>query len=99
MTTPNIIDSGYRIGDNSEGIVIESYQAIPDSFIQDLKNERAANRNSAAGDYHRVASIPVAVADKWIREGRDFDNASVKEIRGWLMAENLDAFITSDKAF
>ena len=46
---------------------------------------------------HRVASIPVAVVEKWMREGRDFNNASVKEILGWLKAENLDAFITSDK--
>lgn len=92
-----LIDQEVKFDENAEGLVIERYQAIPDQFLSNLKAERDANRNSVAGDMHRVASIPVAVVEKWMREGRDFNNASVKEILGWLKAENLDAFITSDK--
>ena len=91
------IDSDFRFGENSDGLVLERYQAIPDQFLSNLRDERFRNRNSAAGDMHRVASIPVAVVDKWKSEGRDFDNAKISEILGWLRAENLDAFITSDK--
>ena len=95
--THNLIDQQVKFDENAEGLVIERCQAIPDQFLKGLKDERDSNRNSAAGDMHRVASIPVAVVEKWMREGRDFNNASVKEILGWLKAENLDAFITSDK--
>lgn len=93
----NFIDSDYRFEENSEGLVLERFQAIPDAFLQSLRDERHANRNTAAGETHRVASIPVAVVDKWKSEGRDFDNAKISEILKWLRAENLDAFITSDK--
>jgi len=92
-----LIDSDYRFEENSDGLVLERFQAIPDQFLQNLRNERAANKNTVAGEMHRVASIPVAVVDKWKSEGRDFDNAKISEILTWLRAENLDAFITSDK--
>lgn len=98
-TKTNIVDSDYNIGENADGLVIERYQAIPNDFMATLKAERDANRNSAAGEMHRVASIPVVVIDKWKREGFDFDNAPVKDILLKLKAEHLDGFITSDKAF
>ena len=97
--TNKLVDSDYNIDENSDGLVIERYQAIPAEFMAGLRNERQANRNTAAGEMHRVASIPVVVIDKWKREGFDFDNAPVKEILLKLKAEHLDGFITSDKAF
>lgn len=92
-----IYDSDYNIDENAEGLVIERYQAIPHNFIENLKQERFDNKSRGAGEYHRAASIPVAVVDKWKAEGRDFDNAKVSEILGWLRAEGLDYFITTDK--
>lgn len=92
-----LIDSDFTFHENSEGLVLERFQAIPDQFLSNLRDERFANRSSTAGELHRVASIPVAVVDKWKAEGRDFDNAKISEILKWLRAENLDAFITSDK--
>lgn len=97
IDTTKLIDSDYRFDENSEGLVLERFQAIPDQFLSGLRDERARNRNTAAGEMHRVASIPVAVVDKWKSEGRDFDNAKVSEILKWLREENLDAFICSDK--
>ena len=46
----------------------------------------------------KVASIPVAVADKWMREGFNIYHASGKEILKRLRDENLDAFITTKKS-
>lgn len=48
----------------------------------------------------KVASIPVVVAEKWRSEGFDITdpNTDVKEVLRRLRAENLDAFITTDKA-
>lgn len=95
--TTKLIDSDYRFEENSDGLVLERFQAIPDQFLKNLRDERSRNRNTAAGEMHRVASIPTAVVDKWISEGRDFNNAKVTEILRWLKEENLDAFICSDK--
>jgi hypothetical protein len=94
----NLIDSGVKFDENTDGLVIQTYQAIPQEFTDALKAERFHNSQSrVSGEYHRVASIPTAVVDKWMREGFDFWNASAKTILAKLKLENLDAFITSDK--
>jgi hypothetical protein len=94
-----LIDSGVAFDENSDGLVIQTYQEIPQQFIDSLKNERFENSQSRVkGEYHRVASIPVVVIDKWSREGFDFYTADVKEILAKLKLEGLDYFITSDKA-
>lgn len=94
----NISESNFGFDENSEGLILKTSQAIPDSFLKDLREERFESKHRRANDYHRVASIPVVVVDKWIREGYDFHNASVKEILIKLRSENLEAFITTDKA-
>ena len=47
----------------------------------------------------KVASIPVVVVEKWQKEGFDImdPNTDIKEVLRRLHAENLDAFITTDK--
>lgn len=91
-------DSGFALNNYTDGSVIETFQTIPTEFTDDLKAERFANSQSRVkSEYHRVASVPVVVVDKWIREGFDFWKAGAKEILARLKAENLDVFITSDK--
>jgi hypothetical protein len=49
----------------------------------------------------KVASIPVAVIEKWMREGFDVmrdKNITAKEIVNKLKNENLDAFLTTEKS-
>lgn len=97
--TQNIHDSGVSFDENTDGLVVQTFQSIPTEFTDALKAERFANKQSrVSNEYHRVASIPVVVVDKWMREGFDFHKATAKEIIAKLKAENLDAFITSDKA-
>ena len=52
------------------------------------------------GDYHRVASIPVVVVEKWMREGFNIWDKNVKasEVVARLKSENLDAFLTTTKS-
>lgn len=96
--THTLNDSGVSFDENTDGLVIQTYQAIPHEFTDALKAERFENSQSRVkGEYHRVASIPVVVIDKWLREGFDFYTASAKAILAKLKDENLDAFITSDK--
>jgi len=51
------------------------------------------------GDFHRVASIPTVVVEKWMREGFNIWDKNVKasEIVSRLKAEHLDGFLTTTK--
>lgn len=95
---PNqFIDTGVDFHENSEGLIIEKYQEIPQSFLDGLRAEKANSKSVREGEYMRAASIPVVVVEKWLSEGFDFWNASAKEILAKLHQENLDAFITTNK--
>lgn len=99
MTT--IIDSNVELieGDSaSRKLVIKRTQDIPSSFLDDLKHDKFATSNRPAGNWHRIASIPTGVVEKWRREGFDIHNASAKEIVRRLSSEDLGAFITTTKA-
>lgn len=96
---PNqFIDQNVAFEENSEGLVIERYQEIPQSFIDRLRAEKANSSEVREGETMRVASIPVIVVEKWMREGFDFYNATASQIVAKLKSENLDYFITTDKS-
>jgi hypothetical protein len=93
-----LIDSDIAFDENSEGLVIQRFQEIPHSFIDKLKEERFQNSQSRVkNEMHRAASIPVALVEKWQREGYDVFKEPIKKTLAKLKHENLDAFITSDK--
>ena len=71
----------WRIGHNSAGVFVKKEQNIPDEFIQTNKAQRIASSNEKMGNYHKLASIPVAVADKWMREGFNIYDGSVPRRR------------------
>jgi hypothetical protein len=73
-------------------------QHISDDFLDSLKSERMWSASQKANDYHRVASVPVALYDIWIRQGLDPYRWSAKQLIAKLNADGLDAFITSNKA-
>lgn len=96
---PNqFIDQNVAFDENSEGLVIERYQEIPQSFIDSLRAEKANSSSVREGETMRVASIPVVVVEKWVREGFDFNNATAAEIVAKLKQEHLDYFITTEKS-
>lgn len=92
-----LIDQQVSFDENSEGLVIERYQEIPQSFLDRLKTERANSSSVREGENMRVASIPVAVVEQWMRQGFDFYNATAAQIVAKLKNENLDYFITTEK--
>jgi hypothetical protein len=97
ISTQNFIDMKVGFDENSEGLVIEKFQEIPQAFRDSLKAEKDNSMSVREGEYMRVASIPEVVIDKWLRENFDFWNASAAEIVAKLKAENLDDFITTKK--
>ena len=85
--------------DTDNALVVKKEQAIPQSFLDRLKDSRDESANNRMGDYHRVASIPTVVVEKWMREGFNIwdKNVTAKEIVARLKLENLDAFLTTTK--
>ena len=97
MTTLPIHDSvGKYAEEVGEGFALFT-QEIPQDFLDDIKSERMASATIRAGSNHRVASVPVACYDLWIRQGLDPYNWRAKELLLKLTADGLDGFITTNK--
>ena len=100
MTT-QLIDPSITFEDDSDNaLVVKKEQAIPQSFLDRLKTARDDSSNNKMGDYHRVASIPTVVVEKWMREGFNIwdKNVTAKEIVARLKLEHLDYFLTTTKS-
>ena len=51
------------------------------------------------GDFVEVCSVPVVVVEKWLKEGFDIHKEPASKILSKLRAENLGAFIATNKRF
>lgn len=87
----------FNIGENEQGLLIEKVQAIPQEYIDSLKEARHDTKHAKTGEYHRAASIPVIVVEKWMKEGYDVFNEPVSKTLAKLRLEGLDYFITTEK--
>jgi len=96
--TMNKEDIKVDFEDNSEGLIITKTQDIPQEHLDYLKAYRAQNSEGRMGDYHRAASIPVVIHEKWLKEGYDCTVEPIKKTLAKLKAEGLDYFITTDRA-
>jgi len=86
---------------NEDRVLRKHTQEIPQSFLDGLAEQRNNSTSQREGEFMRVASIPTVVVEKWMREG--FDILSDRNITGAdivkrLKAENLDAFLTTEKS-
>lgn len=85
--------------DQDQALVVKREQHIPQSFLDRLKTERDGSANERMGDYVKVASIPTAIVEHWMREGFNIYDKNVKgaDIVARLKRESLDAFLTTTK--
>lgn len=93
-------DVSWQIGKDVDGLHIRKDQEITDEFLTDLKDRRFDSVGTREGEYMHVASIPVAVIEKWMREGFNIlndRNITYKQIVARLKAEGLDAFLATNK--
>lgn len=90
-------DVNWAIGENADGLFVKKNQIISDDFLTMTKDDRFDSKERAK-EYHRVASIPVVVVEKWLKEGFDIYREPLKAIIKKLKQENLDAFLTSNKS-
>lgn len=93
----NFFDTDGHLTANVDGLAIREDQYISQSFLDGLKNAREDSVREKAREFHHVASIPVSVVNKWMREGFDIYEATIPEIMNRLRAEHLDGFIATKK--
>lgn len=85
------------MGDD-ETFVIQNKQEITDDFLSATRDARNASTQGRMGDYHRFASIPTIIVEKWMREGFNVFEQPAKEIIARLKNEDLSAFLTSERS-
>lgn len=76
-------------------------QDIPQWHLDNLKEQRNVSTQQKEGEMMKVASIPTAVVEKWMREGFNIltdKNITPKDIVNKLKNEHLDAFLTTEKS-
>jgi len=96
--TMNNEDIKVDFQENTEGLLIQKTQDIPQEHLDYLKAYRADNSSGRMGEYHRAASIPTIIHEKWLSEGYDCTVEPIRKTLAKLRAEGLDYFITTDKA-
>jgi hypothetical protein len=92
-----LIDVRSTLHESIDGHYIKREQEIPEDFLAHLGAERDYAATHRAGEFHKVASIPVALVETWQREGFDVYHESAKAILARLRRHDLGAFITSTK--
>ncbi len=96
----NLIGINTDYGCDVDGVFRKHTQDISSQFLDSLKEQRNASLDQREGEFMRVASIPVVVVEKWMREGFDIMSGkhTAAEIVKRLKQENLDAFLTTEKS-
>ena len=97
---PELIGINTEYDEDIDGVFRKHTQQISQSFLDSVKEQRDRSKSQREGDFMRVASIPTIIVEKWMREGFNIMNGehSAAEIVKKLKAENLDAFLTTEKS-
>ena len=99
-TQPELVGVTTDFGQNADGLFIQRSQEIPQHLLDDIAEQRNQSTSRREGNFMKVASIPTVIVEKWMSEGFNiFDpNVNGREIVKRLKAENLEAFLTTEKS-
>lgn len=93
-----LFDVHHDFHEDTNGLVIEKRQDIPDAFLSQLRGIKADSTDQREGEFMLVASIPVAVHELWLaRDNYDCTKEDIRTSLKKLKAEGLDTFITTNK--
>ena len=92
------VDTSYEA--DFDGVFNKHSQHIQQSFLDNIKEQRNRSTEQREGEFMSVATIPTIVVEKWMREGFNIMSGehSAAEIVKRLKAENLEAFLTTEKS-
>ena len=94
---PHLIQSNTDFLMDAGTLVRKHTQTISQAFLDDLKDARNESTRKPTGEFHRIASIPTVVAEKWLREGFDLWEATGEQIVRKLKTEDMSAFMATEK--
>lgn len=94
-----LIESQYDFldGDETTPLIIKRSQEIPQDFLDSLAQDRFESAQGRAKEFHKAASIPVAVHEMWLKQGYDCTKEPVRKTLAKLKLEGLDYFIATEK--
>ena len=96
---PRLIGVESDYGCDVDGVFRKHTQHLSDDFMNRIKEQRDASKSKREGEFMSVAQVPTIVVEKWMREGFDIFSGehSAADIVKRLKAENLEAFLTTEK--
>lgn len=84
--------------DPTDGLIIGTRQEVDDDFLSMLRGIRQDSTDQREGEFMLAASVPVFIHDLWMkRDNYDMTKEDIRTTLKKLRAENLDAFITTNK--
>lgn len=94
-----ILDIKNDFGVDADGLFNKDSQDIDHDFLGSLRAEREDSVRSKIGEHMRVASVPVIIVERWLREGFSIydKNVTPQAILRRLRTEGLDQFITTNR--
>ena len=93
--------NSHFVAEDDDTLTRKHFQSIPQWHLDDLAEQRNASSGKREGEFMRVASIPTVIVEKWMREGFNIltdRNITGADIVKRLKAENLDAFMATEKS-
>jgi len=98
-TEPELITSrsGVHFDPISGEMHYTTQHDIPDFFLDELADIRAADQHERCGDHHLVARIPEGVVDTMYRRGYRIHEMSNGEIIKWLRNNGFEKLIATSK--
>jgi|TARA_R110000822_G_scaffold74537_3_gene179073 hypothetical protein len=94
---PQLIQSNTDFIMDAGSLVRKHTQTISQAFLDDLQVARNESTSKPAGEFHRIASIPTVIAERWLREGFDLWEATGEQIVRKLHSEDMSAFMATGK--
>jgi hypothetical protein len=96
VANDGVIEANARLISTAGDTGVEFTQEITSEFLQELQ-DRFVGTSDPSGEMLCVASVPTAVAEKWLRQGFDIYKEPARAIVARLKAESLDRFVTTSK--
>lgn len=90
-------DVDSRLVESAGDLAIRRVQEVPKEHLEMLGDIRDQHETGRLGEMHLVASVPVALVESWLRDGFDVFKETPAAVVARLRAENLDAFITTNR--
>jgi hypothetical protein len=81
----------------TDGLIIEKSQHIPTEFLDRLRDLRHDSMSVREREFQHVAAIPVALVDRWLKEGYDVYQEPIRKTVAKLKHENLEYFLATAK--